>query len=74
MLDYIPKLIMAEDNDRIVGIPNRNEVKNIVFELNRVVPADMMVFLGLFFRERWDIVGNNIIRDCQGSLLTLILC
>lgn len=27
MLDYIPKLITAENNDRIVGIPNRDEVK-----------------------------------------------
>lgn len=60
ILYHIPKLISDEKNMIMNVLPKMEEVKAVVFELNRVSTSCPDSFLGYFFLSCWDIVGSDI--------------
>lgn len=62
MLTHIPKLITDEDNEEMIKLPNLDEVKRVVFELNGDSACGPDGFSGLFFQKCWDIIGEDITR------------
>ncbi|XP_049394714.1 uncharacterized protein LOC125859004 [Solanum stenotomum] len=60
MLDYIPLLISGEDNNAMIKLPDMEEVKMVVFQLDGNSAAGPDGFSGLFFQECWDIVSQDV--------------
>lgn len=65
MLNHIPSLISAEDNQKIEQISNFVEIKKVVHELNGNNIAKSDGFTGLFFQHYWDIVGEDVCKTVQ---------
>ncbi|KAH0696110.1 hypothetical protein KY290_013471 [Solanum tuberosum] len=61
MLDLIEKSITEEENEEMVRLPEQDEVKRVVFELNGSSAHGHDGFSGLFFQICWEIVGGDII-------------
>lgn len=65
MLNLIPNLISAEENDRMTRLPDQFEVKKAVFELNGSSAAGPDGFTGLFFQKCWEIVAEDVRRGVR---------
>ncbi|XP_060195138.1 uncharacterized protein LOC132624361 [Lycium barbarum] len=61
LLDNIPKLITAEQNERINQLPEEEEVKKAVFGLNSDSAGGPGGFTGKFFQACWDIIAKNMV-------------
>lgn len=81
MLDHIPKSIIEFKNEDMIRLPNQEEVKRVVFELNGSSACGPYSFSSLFFRSCWEIVGKMLPnwwelyfmgRNCLNTLLTQI--
>lgn len=59
-LDHIPVMITAEENALMIDIPEKEEVKHVVMNLNADGAAGPDGFIGMFFQKCWDIVGDDI--------------
>ncbi|XP_060211804.1 uncharacterized protein LOC132639369 [Lycium barbarum] len=60
ILDHVPRMVTEEQNDRITVLPNKEEVKEIVFKLNGESAAGPDGFTGLFYQFCWDIIGEDV--------------
>lgn len=65
MLNVIPKLLSEEENDWLVRLPENDEVKKAVDELNRSSAAGPDGFSGLFFQKCWSIIGDDVTRTVK---------
>lgn len=65
MIDHIPRMINEDQNEEVIKIPNQEEVKKIVFELNGSSACGPDDFTGLFFQYCWDIVGEDVTKIVQ---------
>jgi len=81
MIDNIPCLISAEQNEEMEKLPSMEEIKNVVFELNGESTSGPDGFSGAFFQVCWGIIHEDITkmvrafflgRCCLSSLLTQI--
>lgn len=57
MLNFIPKLIIKSQNNGMTKLPTDEEVKNIVFMMNRESVSGLDGFPILFFQSCEDIVS-----------------
>lgn len=51
MLDFIPNIIIAEENDYITKLPDGEEVKKAIFSLSGNSAAGPDGFTRMFFQE-----------------------
>lgn len=51
LLDTIPKIILEEQNNMLDSSPSKDEVKQVVFDLNRESASGPDSFSGLFFKK-----------------------
>lgn len=56
MLKHIPRLLTKEDNTKMEKLPDKEEVKSAVFELNGSSIASPDGFTGMIFQKYWEIV------------------
>lgn len=49
MLENITHLITREENEVLIALPTREEVKAVVFEINVIAPVGQVDFLDIFF-------------------------
>lgn len=62
MLDILPGLVSEEEKSCIGRLPERDEVKKVVFELNGDSVASSDGFSGMFFQKCWDIIRDDVTR------------
>ncbi|WMV41297.1 hypothetical protein MTR67_034682 [Solanum verrucosum] len=60
MLEHIPRIISQEENEEMISLPDKEEVKTVVFKLNGSSACGPDGFTGHFFQSCWDIVGDDI--------------
>lgn len=73
-LGCIPRCISVEDNEHLVAIPDVNEVKKAVFNLNANSAAGLNGFNKIFYQTCWEIIKDDIstfvIEFFSGKFLT----
>ncbi|VFQ85780.1 unnamed protein product, partial [Cuscuta campestris] len=65
ILDHIPNLISLEDNNFMCRIPDEEEIKQAVWDLNPNSAAGPDGFNGNFFRECWSIIKDDVAKATQ---------
>lgn len=60
MLELIPRMVTEEENDSTVRLPEKNEVKEVVYHLSGDSVAGPDGFSRLFFQKYWDIIGDDV--------------
>lgn len=65
-------MVTGEDNNFLMNIPTRNEVKNVVFSINVDDAPGPDGFGGGFFQKFWDIVVDMSSRGWFNSLTVVI--
>ncbi|KAJ6776827.1 REVERSE TRANSCRIPTASE ZINC-BINDING DOMAIN-CONTAINING PROTEIN-RELATED-RELATED [Salix koriyanagi] len=58
---FIPNIITEEDNTFLTNLPDRNEVRTVVFECDANSAAGPDGFSGLFYQHCWDIIGEDLV-------------
>ncbi|XP_071923243.1 uncharacterized protein [Coffea arabica] len=60
LLDAIPKLVMDQDNNRLVELPSMAEVKEVVFSMDGESAAGPDGFTSKFFTFAWDVIAEDV--------------
>ncbi|XP_019229533.1 PREDICTED: uncharacterized protein LOC109210559 [Nicotiana attenuata] len=60
ILDHVPKLIEEGQNERLVAVPTKKEVKSAVYGLNGDSASGPDGYTGAFYHTCWDIIGEDI--------------
>jgi len=58
--DVVPKLITDETNNMLTMLPSREEVKNVVFSLNKDGAPGPDGFGATFFQHYWNIIHSDV--------------
>ncbi|KAJ6731270.1 REVERSE TRANSCRIPTASE ZINC-BINDING DOMAIN-CONTAINING PROTEIN-RELATED-RELATED [Salix viminalis] len=58
---FIPNIITEEDNNFLTNLPDRNEVRTVVFECDANSAAGPDGFSGFFYQHCWDIIGEDLV-------------
>ncbi|GAA0166986.1 hypothetical protein LIER_22020 [Lithospermum erythrorhizon] len=61
MLDCIPSLVTNEDNDRVMVEPDMEELRQIVFSLNKDSLGGPNGFNGHFFDNFWSLIAADLL-------------
>jgi len=61
LLRHIPELITYEENSDLCKLPELDEVRKAIFNLNRDRASGPDGLTGRFYQSCWDIVGNDIL-------------
>ncbi|XP_060190564.1 uncharacterized protein LOC132619785 [Lycium barbarum] len=61
MLDKIPKMVTAEQNQQLYEMPDEAKVKRAVFGLNGDSAGGPDGFIGRFFQACWEIIANELV-------------
>lgn len=69
----IPSMVSEEDNNSLLCLPLREEIKAAVFELNGDGAPGLDGFGGHFFQTFWDIVAFDVIQSVQDFFITGVL-
>nr|XP_009598913.1 uncharacterized protein LOC104094650 [Nicotiana tomentosiformis] len=59
-IDLIPKMITEEDNNSLINMPSKEEVKQVNFDIDRGSTGGPDGFNGRFFQQTWDIIEEDI--------------
>jgi len=59
--DVIPKIISEDTNNMITIIPSMEEVKNVVFSLNKDGGPGPDCFGASFFQSYWSIIHYDVL-------------
>lgn len=59
-LSHISKLILEEDTGFLEDLPSMDEVRAIVFSMDRNSVAGLDGFMGKFFIIAWEIVAEDV--------------
>ncbi|GAA0160574.1 reverse transcriptase [Lithospermum erythrorhizon] len=62
LIDCIPPMVSDEDNEQLLSIPNLEEVKQVVFSLNKESVAGPDGFNGHFFHNFWDLIAGDMLQ------------
>ncbi|XP_026451545.1 uncharacterized protein LOC113351837 [Papaver somniferum] len=65
LLDVIPSLITSEDQEMLDVIPSREEIKNIIFEMDPDSSPGPDGFSGSFYRACWMIIQDDVVNAVQ---------
>ncbi|XP_026459208.1 uncharacterized protein LOC113359850 [Papaver somniferum] len=60
-LDIIPKIITEEDQQKIDIIPEEEEIKAAIFDMDPESAPGPDGFSGIFFRSCWNIIKNDLV-------------
>jgi len=60
MLEHVPRIISQEENEEMISLPDKEEVKTVLFKLNGRSACGPDGFIGHFFQSCWEIVGDDI--------------
>ncbi|CAH9144348.1 unnamed protein product [Cuscuta epithymum] len=69
ILQFIPEIITEEDNIMLSSLPEEEEVKKAVWDLNPKGAPGPDGFNGKFFRKCWSIVGKDVTLAVQEFFL-----
>ncbi|XP_026447002.1 uncharacterized protein LOC113347531 [Papaver somniferum] len=61
LLDVIPKIINEDDQQILDAIPEEEEIKVVVFEMDPESAPGPDGFYGIFFRSCWNIIKNDLV-------------
>lgn len=74
LMNYIPSLINAEDNELLNRMPDEEEIKESIFSMSPTSAAGPDGYNGKFFQVCWTIIKHDIIdfvwEFCKGKSLT----
>lgn len=62
LLQYIHPQVEQHENDRLNALPQNEEIRKVVFELNAESSCGLDGFTGHFYQTCWDIVGSDIVK------------
>ncbi|CAH9082772.1 unnamed protein product, partial [Cuscuta europaea] len=65
ILKFIPHLVLEEDNNMLINLPDKDEVKTAVWKLDQNSAPGPDGFNGKFFRKCWHIIGDDLVRAIQ---------
>ncbi|VFQ69892.1 unnamed protein product [Cuscuta campestris] len=69
ILQHIPTLITAEDDASITALPNLEEVKHTIWEMDANSTSGPDGFNGTFFKCCWDIIQQDVLKASQDFFL-----
>lgn len=69
MFDIIPSLTSGEENEFLTRLPDQDEIKRVVFQLDRSSVAGLDGFSGLFFSRLLGHCLSRCHQCCQGLFL-----
>ncbi|CAH9059413.1 unnamed protein product [Cuscuta epithymum] len=69
ILHFIPSLVTDEDNHKLMELPQEEEVKKAVWNLNPKGAPGPDGFNGKFFKKCWHIVGSDLLKAVQEFFL-----
>jgi hypothetical protein len=69
----IPKLVTEEENNMLIRLPLREEIKAAIFDLNGDGAPGPDGFGGHFYQFFWDIVGSDVVNSVQEFFLKGVL-
>lgn len=61
ILYHIPTLISKEENNYLSELPDKKEVKHVVFNRKGESSCGSVGMSGLFYQVCWEIVGLNVV-------------
>uniref|UniRef100_A0A7N0TUX1 Uncharacterized protein n=1 Tax=Kalanchoe fedtschenkoi TaxID=63787 RepID=A0A7N0TUX1_KALFE len=61
LLQDVPRMITAEDNEHLSTRPGEEEIKKAVFDLSAVSAPGPDRFTGAFYHKCWDIIGKDVV-------------
>ncbi|XP_026384092.1 uncharacterized protein LOC113279630 [Papaver somniferum] len=65
LLDVIPKVINEEDQKMLDNIPDEEEIKKVVFDIDPENAPGPDGFSGIFYRSCWEIIKNDLVNAIQ---------
>ncbi|XP_026417046.1 uncharacterized protein LOC113312510 [Papaver somniferum] len=65
LLDVIQKIINEDDQQNLDAIPEEEEIKVVIFEMDPESALGPDGFSGIFFRSCWDIIKNDLVADIK---------
>ena len=71
--ETIPSLVYIDENNMLLRIPQREEVKDAVFALNGDGAPGPDGFGGHFYQTYWDIVGAEVVQSVQEFFISGVL-
>jgi hypothetical protein len=66
-------MVSVAENQMLMRVPQRDEIKDTVFALNGDGAPGPDGFGGHFYQTYWDIVGNDVIQSVQEFFITDVL-
>ncbi|XP_019183220.1 PREDICTED: uncharacterized protein LOC109178127 [Ipomoea nil] len=60
-LDCVPRLVTEEDNEVLTAVPEVEEVKAVVMQMNSTSAAGPDGFSGAFYKACWDIIQDDVV-------------
>ncbi|XP_060198172.1 uncharacterized protein LOC132627088 [Lycium barbarum] len=77
ILDCIPEIITAQNNDMLTRLPNEEEIKQAVFSMSKESSTGPDGYNGMFFQSCWTIIKADLIafvhEFLSGKLLNPLL-
>ncbi|XP_026459807.1 uncharacterized protein LOC113360516 [Papaver somniferum] len=67
LLEVIPNVINEEDQQKLDVIPEEEEIKRIVFEMDPESAPGPDGFSGIFYRRCWEIIKEDLVEAIQFS-------
>ncbi|VFQ60086.1 unnamed protein product [Cuscuta campestris] len=71
ILRHIPTLITTENNNSMTLIPEKEEIKKVVWELNPNAVSGPDGYNGVFFRTCWSIIKEDVVKASQEFFMGL---
>ncbi|VFQ90762.1 unnamed protein product [Cuscuta campestris] len=68
-LSHIPKLLTVDDNSLLTQLPNEEEVKDAIWNLDPLSAAGPNGFTGEFYKSCWDIIKEDVVKAVQEFFL-----
>nr|GMD98895.1 uncharacterized protein LOC109164037 [Ipomoea batatas] len=60
-LDCVPQLVTDGDNELLTDVPEEEEVKEVVFQMNATSAVGLDGFSGAFYKACWEIVKGDVV-------------
>ena len=57
----VPTLVTIKENASIIALLTFDEIRDMVFHMDKDSSLGPYGFSGLFFQKFWDIVGSNLV-------------